>query len=214
MAGNSSSTTDRLPTVAGVPITQLPRATFRKFVFRKVEMRRYGMRCGESKPPSKPLELRLELLGPDRYDVVFGTNPHMETSDPDCFRQQDSICIVVWDGDRIASSSWMTKGDVYVHELQRTVYIPPNEHLSCRSYVDPDYRGLSLMSHMIHAYSADQPPDDDVWGFVLGWNTESVRSLERIGWRYFGDDWTRFVLGRQFPGQHRFAPRPPTTVKP
>ena len=210
---DAEGATSRVPEIAGVPVTQLPRATFRKFLYRNVTMRRYGMRCGDSRAPTKPLELRLEFLGPDRYDVVFGSNPHMETTDRDHFHEQESVCIAVWDGDRIASSSWMTKGEVHVHELQRTVHIPKNEHLSCRSYVDPDYRGLALMSHMIHAYSAAQPPDDHVWGFVIASNTESIRSLERIGWRWFGDDWTRFVFGRQFPGQQRFPPRPPTTVE-
>lgn len=202
----------RIPTIRGVPATKLPGAVFKKFVYRKVEMRRYGMRCGDSQAPTKEHGLRLELLGPDRFDTVFGTNPHMEASDPEHFHRQTSTCIVAWDGTRIASSTWMTRGEVYVHELQRTVHIPGDEHLSCRSYVDPDYRGLALMSHMIHEYSARQPPDDDVWGFVFGWNIESVRSLERIGWRYFGDDWTRFVLGRQFPGRRRFPSRPPTTL--
>ena len=193
-------------------MTRVPGAVLRKFVYRKAEMRRYGMRTGDSTLPRKPLELSIDFLGPGRYEEVFRTNPHMEDSDPDHFRRQESICIVARDGDRIASSSWMTKGHVYVHELQRTVHIPMNEHLSCRSYVDPDYRGLALMSHMIHAYSAEQPADDEVWGFVYGWNTESVRSLERIGWRYSGDYWTRFVFGRQHPGHRRFPARPPTTL--
>lgn len=204
----------RIPAFKGVPLTRLPDATFKKFVYRKVEMRRYGMRCGDSRLPAKQHGLRLELLGPDRFDEVFHTNPHMDGEDRERFLRQESTCIVAWDGSRVASSTWMTKGDVYVHELQRAVHIPSNEHLSCRSYVDPDYRGLALMSHMIHAYSERQPADDEVWGFVFAWNIESVRSLERIGWRYFGDDWTRFVLGRRFPGQRSFAPRPPTTVEP
>lgn len=211
MPGSRTSIRD-LPTVAGVPLTGLPRATYRKFVYRKETLRRYGMRCGDSLAPSKRLELDIEFLGPDRYDVVFGTNPHMDMSDKEHFDSQESICIVAWDGERIASSSWMTKGKVYIHELQRTICVPSDEHLSCRSFVDPDYRGLALMSHMIHTYSRAQPPDDRVWGFVLAWNTESIRSLERIGWRHYGEDWTRFVLGRKFGGHTEFDPRPPSTI--
>lgn len=180
----------------------------RRFVYRKVEMRRYGQRAGDSRAPSRLLELELDLLGPDRFGEVFGTNPHMEPSDPEHFHRQDSTCIVIRDGDRIAASSWMTRGDVYAHELQRTVWVPPGEHLSCRSYVDPDYRGLALLSHMIHGYSAQQDPDDVVWGFVFDWNTHSVRSLERIGWRHTGDYWTRTLFGRQLPGERHFPARP------
>lgn len=175
-------------------------------------MGRYGMRTGDSTAPSKPLTLELALLGPDRFDMVFGTNPHMEATDPEHFHRQKSTCIVMLDGDRIAASSWMTQGNVYVHELQRTIEVPATEHFSCRSYVDPAYRGQALLSHMIHGYSKHQPPDHEVWGLVFSWNTESVRSLERIGWRHSGEYWTDFRFGRPYPGHKRLPPQSPTTL--
>lgn len=200
------------PSVGGVPLTKLPRAAARKYLYRRIEMRRYGGNCGDSLEPSRDHGLRIELLGPESYDVVFGTNPHMEESDPENFHRQDSTCIVAWDGRRIASSTWMTRGEVHVHELQRSIDVPATEHFSCRSYVDPDYRGRALLSHMIHAYSDVQGPSDRVWGFVFAWNTNSIRSLERLGWRHYGDDWTTYVLGRRTSGSRSFPPRPPTTL--
>lgn len=176
----------------------------RKFIYRKAVLGRYGVRAGDSMPPDQPLALAVELWGPDRFDEVLPTNPNLNAEDVEHFRRQNSVCIVVLDRSRIASSSWMTWGDVFVHELERTLHVPVGEHFSCRSYVDPDYRGQSLFSHMIHAYSMSVPLDDEVWGLVFDWNVASVRSLENIGWRLSGEYWTRFVLTRRFPGERRF----------
>lgn len=205
---------DRVGLLRSSSPTDAARLVFRKTIHRKVDLRRYGYLAGESTPPHRPLELRLDLLGPDRFDMVFATNPHFEPDDPERFHAQDTTCIVIWDGDRIAASSWMTRGRVYVHELQRHVQLASHEHFFCRSYAEPDYRGLALFSHMIHGYSSRQDPNDIVWGLVFAWNLHSIRSLERIGQRHTGDYWTRWVLGRRFHGERRFAALPPTTLDP
>ncbi len=101
----------------------------------------------------------------------------------------------------------MTSGDVYVSDLHRSIKVPPNEHFSCRTYVHENYRGRDLMSHMLSAYSRQIPPNDIIWGPILRRNTASIRSVEKIGWRHTGDNWTRFVLGHKLPGERHFPPR-------
>lgn len=189
---------------------EVARLVWRKAVHRKVTMGRYGVPTAQSRPPTRPCPFTIELWGPDRYDEVLATNPHLTDDDLVHFHRQRSTCIVVLDGGRIVASSWMTSGDVFVHELQRRISVPTSEHLSCRSYVDDDHHGMSLMSHMIHTYSAAQPAGDEVWGLVYDWNMSSVRSLERIGWRRSGDYWTSWWFDRPFPGERRYPPRPPT----
>ena len=167
------------------------------------------MLAGASEAPSLPLDLEVEFVGPEGFDRLLGTSPYLTAEDIEHFAQQRSTCIVVRDGDRVAATSWMTAGDVFVHELQRVVVVPVTEHFSCRSYVDPDYRGRALLGHMIHSYSERLDPDDVVWGLVYGWNTASVLSLERIGWRCTGEYWTRWILGTKRGGERHFPPRPP-----
>lgn len=176
------------------------RLVYRKAIYRKVVMNRLGAVAGSHVPHKRAVDYRTELLGPDRYEVILESNPHLAQSDLDHFNRQHSTCIVVYDGDRIASSSWMTSGSVYHHELQRHIEVPHDQHFSCRSYVDPDYRGKSLFSHMVYTYATSVPPDQLVWGLVYAWNVASLRSLEAIGWEHFGEEWSTYVLGMQRPG--------------
>lgn len=182
------------------------RLVFRRFVYRKAEFVRCGARAADHVPPSRPLELSLEIVGAEAFDRILGSSPHLSASDVDRFRQHPSACIVVWDGDHIASSSWMTSGEVLVDELHRSVAVGPGEHFSCRSWVDPDYRGASLFGHMVAAYAASVPPDDLVWGLVLRRNVASLLTLQRLGWRGFGEDWTRFIGGRPVAGARQHPP--------
>ena len=188
------------------------RLIFRKLVYRKVVLRRYEIKAAESLAPSMPFNLQISFLEATNFDQASGTSPYLTSEDVERFRQQDSICIVVRDGDRVAASSWMTSGNVYVPELHRFIHVPQGEHLSCRTYVNPDYRGRALMSHMIHAYSQRLSPGDVVWGPVYERNVASIRSIERIGWRHTGDYWTRFIFGKKLPGERHFAARSPETL--
>lgn len=191
------------------PVTAA-RVVYRKAVYRKIFMGRHGALVRDHVAPKRPLDpkLRLEIVGSDRFAELLGTNPHLTKVDVERFTANPSSCILIWDGDRLASSSWMTGGDVYIHEIQRTVVLPEGEHFSCRSWVEPDYRGLSLLSHMIYGYSQAQPEGDEIWGLVYPWNKPSIASLDRIGWMLSGHYWTRYVFGQQSGGHERFAPRP------
>lgn len=106
----------------------------------------------------------------------------------------------------------MTSGRIYVSELHRYLDIPRGEHFSCRTYVQDDRRGQSLADHMIHAYSQSVPPEDRLWGLIYSWNAASIHLVEKLGWRYSGDYWTRFIFGKKLPGERHFAPRPPETL--
>ena len=196
-----SRTADRSP-------AEIARLAYRKLVYRKVEMGRFGALAKDHVPVAPPTELRLEVLGKDSYRSVMGTSPHLTAEDIDDFDRQASFCIVALDGDRIAASTWMTWGDVHVHELHRTIEVPPGQHFSTRSYVDPDYRGQALLSHMVNHYADRQAPNDEIWGFIYHWNAASIRSFDKIGWTWTGDYWTRFVLGRKIFGHRRFPGRP------
>ena len=184
---------------------EVARLAYRKLVYRKVVLRRLGATAGNHLPPKREVRYRTELLGSDRYDQVFSTNPYLAPSDLDHFHRQRSTCIAVYDGDRVASSSWMTSGSVYIHELQRYIVVPHGQHFSCRSYVDPEYRGQSLLSHMIYTYSRSLAPDQLIWGVVYGRNIASLSSLEAIGWRHLGREWSTHILGVQRPGRSDFS---------
>lgn len=181
------------------------RLTYRKAIYRKVVMRRLGATAGSHVPPKREVRYRTELLGSDRYDQILATNPYLAPSDLDHFHRQRSTCIAVYDGDRIVSSSWMTSGSVYHHELQRHMEVPQGQHFSCRSYVDPEYRGQSLFRHMVYRYARSVPDDQLIWGLVYEWNTASLKSLESVGWKHFGEEWSTYVLGVQRPGRSDFS---------
>jgi len=171
-------------------------------------MGRLGGRAGDSRPPNSKHGLDIDILDPGAYQTVLGTNPFLSETDLEHFERQDSQCIVVYGEEGIVASSWMTRGEVFVHELHRTVQVQEGEHFSCRSYVHDDYNGRSLMSHMIHAFASSIPVDNEVWGLLYPANVASIRSCERIGWTYSGDYSTSFALGLKIPHERLFSARP------
>jgi len=186
-------------------LASLCRRGFRKLIYRRTVMARYEVKAGESRAPGEACPYEVRVLDDHELDLVAGSNPHLSREDLEDLRQQTSSCLVVLDGDRVAASSWLTHGRVRVHELERVVHVPPGEHFSCRSYVDPEYRGRSLHRHMLHAKALQVPPEHTLWCLVYDWNVASIRSLEAAGWRRSGRCWTRFLFTRRTEG-HELMP--------
>lgn len=181
-------------------LLSLCRRAFRKLVYRRTVMARYEVTAGESRAPAEACPLQIRLLAADELGLVADSNPYLTPEDLQELRRQTSLCLVVFDGDRVAASSWMTSGQVPIHELERVVDVPSGEHYSCRSYVDPLYRGRALHHHMLHEKARLLPPDHLLWCLVYEWNVGSIRSLEAAGWRRTGRCWTRFLFTRQATG--------------
>jgi len=200
----------RIATLRRTSLGNVPRLVFRKIVYRKVSLGRYGVRAGSSVAPPHPCPYRIEFLDTAGFEALNTKRDYLTADDLETFRRQDSVSIVVFDGEIIAANSWMTRGEVYVHELHRTIHVPATEHFSCRSFVDTAYRGAGLLGHMIHQYSTTVEPSDEVWGLVYEWNVASVRTLEKLGWRLNGYLWTVFLVGRKRPGVRRFPATGPT----
>jgi len=205
---------ERLKTLQSASPSEMARLIFRKGIYRKVSMGRFGTTADQVIPVPTPCALRIEILGPDRYHEVLGTSPYLSEADISDFDRQESVCIVAYDGSRIAASTWMTRGEVQIHELHQSLTVSSSEHFSTRSYVDPDYQGQALLSHMVYFYSTTVPSTDEIWGYIFHWNAASIRSFEKLGWKWSGNSWVTFILGRQSNGSERFANRPPMEAVP
>ena len=180
---------------------------WRKFVFRRVLLGIWAMSVEESRRPGPDTGLRFEVWGPDRYDSVRSSNPHLTDEDIDNFRRQKSVCVVALDGNRIAGSVWATQGRVWVSELHRFVDVGSHEHFMRRGYSDPDYRGKALLAWMQYHYCRDLPPHDRLWSATFPTNEAAVKTHEKVGRRREGDIWSTYVFGRQFSGQRSYPPR-------
>jgi len=169
-------------------------------------MWRYEVRARDSVLPAAPCRHRIAFLRADEFDLVRGSNPYLEESDLERFEQLDSVCIVVLDGPRVAASAFMSSGRIAVSELDRVLVVPPAEHYCSRAFVDPNYRGQALYSHMLHAYAGQVPGDHVLWGLLYEWNVASARSCEAVGWKRTTQYWTRFLLRRQSCGERSVDP--------
>ena len=197
-----------LKKLSGQGPAETARLFWRKFIYRRIVMRRVGALAGRHLPMPEPTQFELKILGPDHYREVLGRTPHLTGADLDNFDRQRSACIVAMDGERFAASTWMTSGSVHVSELHREIPVNAGQHFSTRTYVDPEYRGTSLMSHMIFHYASSLPAEDVVWGLSYERNLASLRSVERIGWEWTGNLWTTFALGRRWAGEQDLPPLP------
>lgn len=208
-----SSSLSRLEQLREASPKDALRLVFRKAIYRQVFIGEFGVRAGDSTAPAHSHDLVIEFLDRDYWDEALENNPYLSRRDLERFRNQEATCIIAREGDRIAASTWMLRGEAYVDELFRTIQLPESQHFSCRSFVAPDYRGMALMGHMVHHYSGSIDQDHIVWGPIFHWNIASIRTFERIGWRHRGDYWTIFLFGRKIHREQHFAaPRPPITL--
>lgn len=185
------------------------RLVFRKLIYRRIRLGRYEVRAGSSRAPAVEPACEIEILGGGDFDRVLGTSPYLTPEDVSQFRRQESVCMVALDEGHIVASSWMTQGSVFVQDLHRSLSVPTNEHFSCRSYVNPDYRGRSLLGQMLYAYSQTVSPNDIIWGLVFDWNVASIRTLEKLGWRRSAEYQTTFLVGTKLTWERRLPPLPP-----
>ena len=88
----------RIRTLRRLPLREGARLVFRKAVYRRVQLRRYGILAGDSVGPRRRLQLTCEFLREDAYDEVLGTTPYLSPADLEHFHRQESVCIVVRDG--------------------------------------------------------------------------------------------------------------------
>ena len=181
------------------------RLAYRKVIYRRTSLQRFEVRAGDSVEPRPATGIGFDLLDGDAVQEVLGTNPYLVHQDVDRFRLGDATCIVAREGSELAASTWMIRRAVHISELQRSVPIPPGEHYSCRSYVDPRFRGRALLANMIHTYCTTLPPEDIVWGLVYEWNHASIASIRSIGWQRTGDMWTTNFLGFRHAGARVLA---------
>jgi predicted ATP-grasp superfamily ATP-dependent carboligase len=190
------------------------RLAWRKLIYRKIPMGIMSIRAGDTRRPSTPTSCTFEVWGPERYDDILAANPNLAPVDIEHFRRQQTTLIVALDDGELAASTWMTNGRTWISELHRFADFPPNEHLSCRTYVPEAYRGQALMAWMIHHYSVQVDPDDTIWGLVYERNAASIRSVENLGWRRTGDIWSHIVLGRSVGSSRSYPPRAPLPRRP
>lgn len=186
------------------------RLAYRKLIHRRADFIECGAAAGDHREPVKPFDLAFEVVGVDGYADLLAASPHLSQADIDYLSTVDSKVVVVRDDEKVAAMNWFVRGPalLWITELRRAVTLSGGEHYSCRTFVDPDYRGRALAEHMICGYARGLGRDDRIWGLVMTRNQPSLRFLSRIGWQATGS-WTAQVQFGRFSAHHEVhQPRP------
>lgn len=176
-------------------------ATFRRYwrtnVYRRHRTCWYGTQVSELLPPPRPLDdqFSLRLMPGQEAEYVLDTNPYFTLSEQQAVDLRLAHCIAILDkSERIVASTWMFSQNAWISELTRSLRLHPNHHWSCKTFVESEYRGMSLASHMIYAYGRRQSAQDFLSGVILPTNVKSITMVESIGWRHVGDLEGRVLL--------------------
>lgn len=135
------------------------------------------------------------------HEVHFGdlNNPYLQEADFEHLRNNpESWCVVVRSGGSTIASNWYLRGRIHIPEVSRTIEHPPGAHYSCRTYVEPSFRGRRLKSHMDTCYVEAVRDCTYLTGAIYHWNTSSIRAVVNAGWRRTGTLWSCRILGVTF----------------
>lgn len=156
--------------------------------------------CGAAVEEHRVLEalsdLFCEAMPPERFEELTSVSPHITRHDVDDFRRRQTSAVVMRDGGRVVAVNFFVRGpgSVWVEEFAHEVPLCDGDHYSCRTYVDPGYRGRALYDQMIAFYLRDLHATDRIWGLVMTRNEPSLRMLHRVGWT----DWGRWIATTKF----------------
>jgi hypothetical protein len=106
-------------------------------------------------------------------------------------------CFAIFDGDRLASFGWYSNQPTNISE-ELVLHFDPAWVYMYKGFTHPDYRGKRLhgigMSLALRSYT--DGGSRGLISYVNSNNFQSLRSIERMGYRIFGDIYLARLLGR------------------
>lgn len=183
----------------------------KRFIFHRVDFVVCGAMVKDHTPPARPPALSIEVAPMDDAAELVAWSPYLSQRDVDEFRAQGgAYAATVRDGNQLAAMNVFVRGPstVRVEELRGVIPVEAGGHFSCRTYVDPQFRGQALFEQMIWAYAQTLDGDDRIWGLVLEQNRPSLRSLARNGWQDMGRWSATTRVGRRTVRRVDHEPRP------
>jgi hypothetical protein len=134
-----------------------------------------------------------------RDEVLGHCSPEYEMTSTfarDALEKGDQ-CFGMFDGDRMASFGWYSNQPTNISDGLR-LHFDPSWVYMYKGFTHPDYRGKRLhgtgMSLALLAYT--QQGSRGLISYVKSNNFQSLRSIERMGYRIFGDIYLARVMGR------------------
>lgn len=188
-------------------IPQLSRLAFARFVYRDLCFIRTGVRAGDAVAPNNSPGLRLEVWGREGFERAAAANEYIRPGDLELFRAQPTSVAVALDGDAVVAQVWGTTGRVPADELGVPISTLDDEVYTCRGVVLEDYRGRSLLGHVMFALTSALDPDVHTWDLIRDRNTASLIGVARHGRLAEGRYVVRYVFGRPRLTIERHAPR-------
>jgi hypothetical protein len=106
-------------------------------------------------------------------------------------------CYGIFDGDRMVSFGWYSNQPTHISD-GLVLHFYPSWVYMYKGFTHPDYRGKRLhgigMSLALRAYT--ERGSRGLISYVKSNNFQSLRSIERMGYRIFGDIYLARVMGR------------------
>jgi len=134
-----------------------------------------------------------------RDEVLASCSDEFEMS-PDFAREaldKGDECFALWDGHRLAIFGWYSNQPTHISD-GLVLHFDPAWVYMYKGFTHPDYRGKRLhgigMSLALRAYT--ERGSRGLISYVKSNNFQSLRSIERMGYRIFGDVYVARVLGR------------------
>jgi hypothetical protein len=147
------------------------------------------------------------LFDPGSFRADFATREELLARTGDEYEMSPSFvrdalskgdeCFALYDGDRLASFGWYSNQPTLISD-GLLLHFDPSWVYMYKGYTHPDYRGKRLhgigMSLALRAYT--ERGSRGLISYVKSTNFQSLRSIERMGYRIFGDIYLARVLGR------------------
>jgi hypothetical protein len=106
-------------------------------------------------------------------------------------------CFAIFDGSRLASFGWYSNQPTHITD-DLVLHFDPAWVYMYKGFTHPDYRGKRLhgigMSLALRSYT--ERGSRGLISYVNSNNFQSLRSIERMGYRIFGDIYLARLLGR------------------
>jgi hypothetical protein len=140
---------------------------------------------------------RAGFADPDRIRAAATSEYEMSPAFCDDAFARGDRCFALYDGDRLASFGWYSTQPTHISD-GLVLHFEPAWVYMYKGFTHPDYRGKRLhgigMSLALRAVT--ESGSRGLISYVKSNNFQSLRSIERMGYRIFGDIYLARVMGK------------------
>ena len=163
--------------------------------------------CPDHAIEGKPLDCRIISNLDTALEPMFveslarmESKPYFSLSDIHTRLQMGHVLSIAMIDNRIVGWTWSAMGNIHYSEFNALIKLRPGEAFSYNTYVHKQHRGKRINQYLLNNMLSylKQRKRTKLWALIYPWNTASLNSYLKNGWKIEKDYYFLKLFGLNF----------------